>query len=101
MTEMPVLVVRMPGGSGSEPLSEVMPRNPLHDIPAMNKTMEYMAFRLPMVALLDDEPRRTRPGKPDWKRVEQELAWCHQERTYLGVYDDLIGVGTAFERTGT
>ena len=51
----------------------------------MNKTMKYTAFGLSMVALLDDEPRRARLGKPDWKRVEQELAWCYRESTYLGV----------------
>ena len=32
--------------------------------------------------------------------VERELAWCHQERTYLGVYEDLIGASKALGRTG-
>jgi glycosyltransferase involved in cell wall biosynthesis len=90
----------------------------------MNKTMEYMAFELPVVAfdlretrvsageaavyvkpndeyayaeaivaLMDDEPRRARLGKLGRARVEQELAWSHQERAYLGVYQHLIPGG--------
>jgi len=97
------------------------PKNPLNDVSTMNKTMEYMAFELPVVAfdlretrvsagdagvyvvpndvhayaaaivgLLDDEPRRSRLGKLGRKRVEQELAWNHQQRAYLGVYRDVI-----------
>jgi glycosyltransferase involved in cell wall biosynthesis len=96
------------------------PKNPLNDLSTMNKTMEYMAFELPVVAfdlretrvsaeeagvyvtpndvreyaeaivrLMDDEPRRARLGKLGRARVEQELAWSHQERAYVGVYDRL------------
>ena len=94
------------------------PKNPLNDVSTMNKTMEYMAFELPVVAfdlhetrvsaggaavyvppngvhdyakaivaLLDDEPRRAAMGKIGRARVEQELAWSHQVRGYLDVYD--------------
>ena len=99
------------------------PMNPLNDVSTMNKTMEYMAFELPVVAfdlretrvsaadaavyvkptgsteqdvrdyaaaivaLVDDEAERVRMGKLGRARVEQELAWPHQERAYLGVYD--------------
>jgi glycosyltransferase involved in cell wall biosynthesis len=97
------------------------PKNPLNDVSTMNKTMEYMAFGLPVVAfdlretrisagdaavyaqpndvrdyaaaivgLLDDEPRRARLGKLGRARVEQELAWCHQERVYMDVYRRLL-----------
>ena len=100
------------------------PKNPLNDVSTMNKTMEYMAFELPVVAfdlretrvsageaavyvqpndeyayaeaivaLMDDEPRRARLGKLGRARVEQELAWDHQERAYLGVYRRLISGG--------
>ena len=93
------------------------PKNPLNDVSTMNKTMEYMAFELPVVAfdlretrvsagdaavyvkpndvrdyaeaivqLMDDEPRRALLGKLGRTRVEQELAWGHQERAYLDVY---------------
>jgi glycosyltransferase involved in cell wall biosynthesis len=93
------------------------PKNPLNDVSTMNKSMEYMAFELPVVAfdlhetrvstadaavyvqpndereyaaaiaaLIDDEPERTRMGKLGRARVEDELAWCHQERAYLDVY---------------
>jgi glycosyltransferase involved in cell wall biosynthesis len=40
-----------------------------------------------IVALLDDAPRRELMGKYARQRVEQELAWDHQEVTYLGVYE--------------
>ncbi len=97
------------------------PKNPLNDLSTMNKTMEYMAFELPVVAfdlretrvsagdaavyvrpndehayaeaivdLMDDEPRRAQFGKSGRVRVEQELAWSHQERAYLDVYARLI-----------
>ena len=98
------------------------PKNPLNDVSTMNKSMEYMAFELPVVAfdlhetrvsvgeagvyvtsgdvrdyaeavvgLLDDESGRSRMGKLGRVRVEQELAWSHQRRAYLGVYRGLLG----------
>jgi glycosyltransferase involved in cell wall biosynthesis len=98
------------------------PKNPLNDVSTMNKTMEYMAFELPVVAfdlietkvsaadaavyvepndvaqygeaiveLLDDEVRRRRMGKLGRERVEQVLAWKHQQKAYLQVYDALTG----------
>ena len=106
------------------------PKNPLNDVSTMNKTMEYMAFELPVVAfdlretrvsagdaavyvrpndeheyaeaivaLLDDEPRQAVMAKAGRVRVEQELAWSHQERAYLGVYRRLVS-GDAAEQTG-
>jgi glycosyltransferase involved in cell wall biosynthesis len=101
------------------------PKNPLNDLSTMNKTMEYMAFELPVVAfdlgetrvsagdaavyvkpndvreyaaaiveLIDDEPRRTLLGKLGRARVERKLAWHHQERAYLGVYERLTAGAT-------
>lgn len=98
------------------------PKNPLNDVSTMNKTMEYMAFGLPVVAfdlretrvsaaaaavyvtpndileyakaivdLMDDEGTRAQLGKIGRTRVEDELAWSHQERAYLGVYQRLTG----------
>jgi glycosyltransferase involved in cell wall biosynthesis len=98
------------------------PKNPLNDVSTMNKTMEYMAFELPVVAfdlhetrvsagdaalyvepndvekygraiveLVDDEERRRRMGALGRERVERELAWQHQQKAYLGVYDRLTG----------
>jgi glycosyltransferase involved in cell wall biosynthesis len=97
------------------------PKNPLNDVSTMNKTMEYMAYELPVVAfdlretrvsggdaavyvtpndvhdyaaaivdLMDDEPRRSLLGKLGRARVENELAWSHQERAYLALYRNLI-----------
>ena len=96
------------------------PKNPLNDVSTMNKTMEYMAFELPvvafdlretrvsaqdaavyatpndvheyakaLVALLDDEAACAQLGKLGRARVEDELAWSHQERAYLAVYQRL------------
>jgi glycosyltransferase involved in cell wall biosynthesis len=47
-----------------------------------------------IVALMDDEPKRAELGKLGRERVEQELAWSHQERAYLGVYKRLLGAAT-------
>ena len=108
------------------------PKNPLNDLSTMNKSMEYMAFELPVVAfdlretrvsvgdagvyvqpndvhdyakaigeLMDDEPKRARLGRLGRARVEQELAWCHQERSYLGVYRRLTSGAKALEQTGS
>ena len=107
------------------------PKNSLNDVSTMNKTMEYMAFELPVVAfdlretrvsagdagvyvepndvhkyaaaivgLMDDEPRRAMLGKLGRARVEQELAWDHQARAYLGVYRRVTGNGSAPARAG-
>ena len=98
------------------------PKNPLNDVSTMNKTMEYMAFELPVVcfdlretrvsaadaavyvtpndvheyakaivALMDDEAKRTQLGQRGRVRVEQELAWPHQRRAYVNVYQRLTG----------
>ncbi|MEV4261819.1 glycosyltransferase family 4 protein [Kribbella sp. NPDC049584] len=112
------------------------PKNPLNDVSTMNKTMEYMAFELPVVAfdlietkvsaaeaavyvepndvakygeaiveLLDDEVRRRRMGKFGRERVEQVLAWKHQQKAYLQVYDALTGhvshIGDVARATGS
>ncbi len=105
------------------------PKNPLNDLSTMNKTMEYMAFGLPViafdlretrvsagnaavyvepndeqeyaeaiVALMNDEPRRTLMGKLARERVEQELAWSYQESAYLGVYQRVLGKGKALKQ---
>ena len=106
------------------------PKNPLNDLSTMNKTMEYMAFGLPVVAfnlretrvsagdaavyvqpndeqqyaeaivaLLDDEPKRTLMGKAAVERVKQKLAWVHQEGAYLAVYERVLGQAEARRRT--
>lgn len=98
------------------------PKNPLNDLSTMNKTMEYMAFRLPVVAfdlretrvsagpaavyvepnvvdsyaraivnLLDAPETRATMGRLGRERVEQHLAWEHQEDGYVSVFDDLVG----------
>jgi glycosyltransferase involved in cell wall biosynthesis len=107
------------------------PKNPLNDLSTMNKTMEYMAFELPVVAfdlretrvsagdagvyvepndvekyaaaiveLMDDEPRRSRLGRLGRARVERELAWSHQQRAYLGVYQRLTSGGAPAAAAG-
>jgi glycosyltransferase involved in cell wall biosynthesis len=44
-----------------------------------------------IVALMDDEPRRTRLGQLGRARVEKELAWPHQRQAYIDVYQRLTG----------
>ena len=44
-----------------------------------------------IVDLLEDEVRRRRMAKFGRTRVEQVLAWKHQQKAYLGVYDQLTG----------
>jgi glycosyltransferase involved in cell wall biosynthesis len=51
-----------------------------------------------IVALLDDEPRRAEMGKLARDRVEHDLAWSHQESSYLGVYKQVIGEASARQR---
>jgi glycosyltransferase involved in cell wall biosynthesis len=104
------------------------PKNPLNDVSTMNKTMEYMAFELPVVAfdlretrvsagdaavyvepndvtkyaqaiveLLDDQIRRRRMAQLGRELVETQLAWKHQQKAYVGVFDQLTGGTTAAE----
>ncbi len=42
-----------------------------------------------IVGLLEDDAARALMGKVGRARVEDELAWSHQERAYVGVYDRL------------
>lgn len=53
-----------------------------------NDVRKYAAA---IVALMDDEPRRIRMGRVGRERVEQKLAWRHQEVAYLDVYRKLTG----------
>jgi glycosyltransferase involved in cell wall biosynthesis len=124
--------VELPGRVPDEYVSAVLstadlglspdPLNPLNDVSTMNKTMEYMAFGLPVVAfdlretkysaqeaavyaqpndvtafaerileLLDDPGRRELMGQFGRERIEDELAWEHQAKTYVEVFDELVG----------
>jgi glycosyltransferase involved in cell wall biosynthesis len=107
------------------------PKNPLNDLSTMNKSMEYMAFELPVVAfdlretrvsagdaavyvkpnvvqlyaeaiveLMDDEAKRSRMGRLGRARVEQELAWSHQQDAYLGVYREMVTGTKVLDRKG-
>lgn len=98
------------------------PLNALNDVSTMNKTMEYMAFAMPVVAfdlretkvsaqdaaryvepgdveayaraiveLVDDAALREEMGRRGRERVEQELAWDHQQVGYVAVFDELTG----------
>jgi glycosyltransferase involved in cell wall biosynthesis len=55
-----------------------------------------------IVDLMDDEATRAQLAKVGRTRVEDELAWSHQERAYVGVYDRLTGrASTSTAGTGT
>ncbi|MEP7737341.1 glycosyltransferase family 4 protein [Nocardioides sp. 31GB23] len=125
--------VEMPGRVSDEHVLAVLstadvglspdPSNALNDVSTMNKTMEYMALGLPvlafdlpetrvsagdaasfvareagaqeyaraLLALLDDPARREEMARAGRRRVEEELAWVHQERGYLAVVEELAG----------
>ncbi|MGN6752862.1 MAG: glycosyltransferase family 4 protein, partial [Intrasporangium sp.] len=128
--------VDMPGRVSDETMAEVLstadiglspdPLNPLNDVSTMNKTMEYMAFGLPVVAfdlketrvsaqeaaryvtpnvieeyaraiveLVDDPATRSEMARFGRQRVEQHLAWSHQQVGYQAVFDELVGLGAA------
>ena len=44
-----------------------------------------------IVDLMDDEAMRAKLGEFGRTRVEDTLAWEHQERSYLGVYELVAG----------
>ena len=65
------------------------------------KPNEIYEYAEAIVGLIDDEPGRKLLGKFGRARVEQELAWRHQERNYLDVYQGLInGDKTADQARG-
>jgi glycosyltransferase involved in cell wall biosynthesis len=51
--------------------------------------------------LIDDEPRRKDMGSAGRRRIEQKLAWSHQEPHYLSVYDRLLGREPDTQRVGS
>jgi glycosyltransferase involved in cell wall biosynthesis len=53
-----------------------------------------------IVALMDDEPARTRLGRLGRARVEKELAWAHQRQSYLDVYQRLAAGSETSRRAG-
>jgi glycosyltransferase involved in cell wall biosynthesis len=53
-----------------------------------------------IVELLDDEAKRSRMGRLGRARVEQELAWSHQQDAYLGVYREMVTGIKVLDRKG-
>jgi glycosyltransferase involved in cell wall biosynthesis len=123
--------VELPGRVSDEFLAQALstadvglspdPLNPLNNVSTMNKTMEYMAFGLPVLAfdlretrvsagsaaryarpndvtdyaeelvrLLEDADSRRAMGSLARATIEDELAWRHQEKAYVGVYRRLL-----------
>lgn len=97
------------------------PPNEFNHRSTMNKTLEYMAHEVPVVAtdlretrrcaadaavyvsgrdpretaqavatLLDDPERRASMGRSGRHRIERELAWSLQARSYVDVFDGLL-----------
>ena len=59
--------------------------------PTGNPEQDVREYAKAIVDLIDDEGERLRMGKLGRLRVEEELAWTHSERAYVGVYDNLAG----------
>ena len=53
------------------------------------KANDVHDYATAIVELIDDEPKRARMGRLGRARVENELAWSHQEHAYLAVYKRL------------
>ena len=70
------------------------PKNPLNDVSTMNKTMEYMAFRLPVVAFDLHETRvsaqdaavyvEAQPGRPATPRPSSTCVDDPRGRAAMG-----------------
>jgi glycosyltransferase involved in cell wall biosynthesis len=58
---------------------------------------EVRQYAEAIVALMDDDANRAVLGKLGRARVEQDLAWSHQARTYLNVYRELTRGSDGFE----
>lgn len=52
---------------------------------------EVDGYAQAIVDLVDDHARRADVGHRGRERVEQQLAWSHQQKAYLSVFDDLVG----------
>ena len=104
------------------------PYNDFNDRSTMNKTLEYMAHEVPVVAtdlletrrsagaaafyvrteeqmaeaidrLLDDPEQRREMALAGRRRIEGPLAWCHQAKVLAYVYASLIGRSADGHRT--
>jgi glycosyltransferase involved in cell wall biosynthesis len=64
------------------------------------KPNEILDYAEAIVALMDDEPKRTQLGQLGRARVEKELAWPHQRQAYLDVYQRLTAGGETARRAG-
>lgn len=52
---------------------------------------DVTSFARAIVDLLDDPDRRAEMGRRGRERVEQQLAWTHQKKGYVAVFDELTG----------
>ena len=57
--------------------------------PTGNPDQDVRAYAQAILDLIDDEEERARMSKLGRARVEEELAWPYQQRSYLGVYASL------------
>jgi glycosyltransferase involved in cell wall biosynthesis len=69
--------------------------------PAGAAEQDVRNYARAIVDLMDDEEERARMAKIGRRRVEEELAWSHSERAYLGVYQALAPLGgNRFHKAG-
>jgi glycosyltransferase involved in cell wall biosynthesis len=71
--------------------------------PAGDSEQDVRNYAQAIVDLADDEAERTRMSKLGRARVEDELAWPHQEKAYLAVYERIApqASGTVPQASGT
>ena len=108
------------------------PKSSYADLSTHNKTLEYMAFAVPVLTtdlketrfsagdaaaavphddvdgfattladLLDDPARRAAMGRAGRRRIEDALAWEHQEPKYVRVFDRLTAGGAKRRSPGS
>jgi glycosyltransferase involved in cell wall biosynthesis len=95
--------VEMPGRVSDEVVAQVLstadvglcpdPRNPLNDVSTMNKTMEYMAFGLPLVAFALKETKVSAQDAAWYVETDDVAAYA---QAITGLVDDLparLGMG--------
>jgi glycosyltransferase involved in cell wall biosynthesis len=77
------------------------PKNPLNDVSTMNKTMEYMAYELPVVAFDLRETRVSAGEAAVYVTPNDEHEYARAIVAYVGVYEALLAGDRTPDRIGS